>query len=51
MKRFQVLELAYNRKNLYIVYVKLFSRFNIDDGFLKNDLTPWESSESFINGK
>ncbi|CAI6370256.1 unnamed protein product [Macrosiphum euphorbiae] len=31
--------------------LKLFSRFNIDDGFLKHDPTFWESSESYINGK
>ncbi|KAL4089004.1 hypothetical protein QTP88_024082 [Uroleucon formosanum] len=31
--------------------LKLFSRFNIDDGFLKHDPTSWESSESYINGK
>lgn len=31
--------------------LKLFSRFNIDDGFLQNDPVSWESSPSFLNGK
>jgi len=31
--------------------LKLFSRFKIDDGFLKNDPTSWESNTTFINGK
>jgi hypothetical protein len=31
--------------------LKLFSQFKIDDEFLKNDPTSWESNTTFINGK
>jgi len=31
--------------------LKLFSRFKINDGFLKNDPKSWESNTDFVNAK
>lgn len=31
--------------------MKIFSRFNIDDGFLKDDPTTWESNTDFSNAE